>query len=118
VSKRSSAGQDLTEPFATPLAKIRTGHKKGDFELDGVLDFATVSTILKQNLVFSDNSVETITIDLNGVSQSNSAGVALLVEWLYQARKNNKVIRFLNIPEQLLDIAKISALESILPTSA
>ena len=108
----------MNKPSPTESFVLKQGKQKGEFELAGVLDFTTVPEIMKQNPVFSETTVDTINIDLGGITKSNSAGIALLIEWLRQARNNNKAIYFQNIPDQLLEIAKISDLESILPTSS
>jgi len=56
-----------------------------------------------------------IYIDLQAVERSDSAGLALLIEWLRVARHLNKTITFRNIPPQMHAIAQVSGLEEILP---
>jgi phospholipid transport system transporter-binding protein len=61
-----------------------------------------------------DTQSDVINIDLNNVSRSDSAGVALLIEWIRQAQKNNKTIQFHNIPKQMRDIATVTGVDKML----
>jgi phospholipid transport system transporter-binding protein len=54
-------------------------------------------------------------IDLGKVTQSDSAGVALLVEWARFAKQQRLSIQFLHLPSQLLTIARVSGLYTVLP---
>jgi phospholipid transport system transporter-binding protein len=86
----------------------------GCFILNGVLDFQTVPVIRQQGLdLFSE--APSLVLDLQGVSRSDSAGLALLIEWMRFARSQNKPISFINMPTQMLAIARVSSLDSILP---
>lgn len=60
-------------------------------------------------------AVGDIDIDLGQVSRSDSAGLALLVEWLREAQRSGARLRFFNIPPQMLEMARASGLEQILP---
>ena len=89
----------------------------GSFQLTGELSYSNVSNIYKQTAVLFKQNNESIEIDLSGVTYSDSAGIALLVEWLSEARNHNKVINFVNLPQQMLEMVKISSLERVLPIS-
>ena len=54
-------------------------------------------------------------IDLSGVIRANSAGIALLVEWLFQARHHGQELTFINVPAQMRAIIALADLDSILP---
>lgn len=54
-------------------------------------------------------------IDLSGISRANSAGVALLVEWLGQARRQGQELIFVNVPAQMRAIITIADLDTVLP---
>ena len=54
------------------------------------------------------------TIDLSNVTEADSAGLAVLVEWLATARKRGSSIRYLGIPAQILAVARISDLDELL----
>jgi phospholipid transport system transporter-binding protein len=57
---------------------------------------------------------EQVTVDLRGVTRSDSAGLALLVEWLRESEIGGNTIKFVNVPAQLLSIARVCGLEDIL----
>ena len=57
-------------------------------------------------------------VDLAGVRRIDSAGLALLVEWLRQAQCKGISIHFENIPSQMRAIVTVCGLEEILPASA
>lgn len=82
--------------------------------VSGELSFATVNSVLVQtNSVFE--TVTDLNIDLAAVTRSDSAGVALLIDWMRTASKSHKKIVFHNIPEQMLAIAGASGLDELLP---
>ena len=90
----------------------------GSISVSGELNHQTVPSLLKQSgeLLFrgDGNPGGDIAIDLSAVSRADSAGVALLIEWLRQAKRNNKTIRFSNMPEQMHEIATVSGVDKLL----
>lgn len=58
-----------------------------------------------------------VALDLSGVAHTDSAGVALLVDWLRQARGAGGDLRLVNVPEQMRSIVRVSGLERLLPLS-
>jgi len=85
----------------------------GTWKLTGKLGFATVSGLLKTTpRQFIAN--EDIKLDLSGVTRADSAGLALLVEWLRESERNGRSIIFLNMPEQMHSIARVCGLADIL----
>jgi len=96
----------VAEPSLT-----RTGD--GRWLLEGDLSFSSVPAMLK----FSPRAMtagRVIKVDLKGVSRADSAGLALLVEWLRESERAGKVIVFTNVPQQLQDIALLCGLDGIL----
>ncbi|AMN47604.1 hypothetical protein ACG33_10940 [Steroidobacter denitrificans] len=86
---------------------------EGRFRLEGVLDATTVVRLLDQgNEQFA--RLPDAQIDLSGVTATDSAGLALLIEWLRGARERGQVMRFGQLPEQLQALARISEVESLL----
>jgi phospholipid transport system transporter-binding protein len=84
------------------------------FTLRGVLDFATVAPLVTEGerLLVGPGAVE---IDLSGVTSANSAGLALLLEWLDLARRRQLRLRFRNLPEPLVRLAELTNLTEVLP---
>lgn len=87
-----------------------TLHVQGDLDFDSVVGLLAATETL-----FADTSLSRI--DLSGVSRSNSAGVALLVHWLRQARRHERELVFVNIPAQMWSIIQIADLDTLLPVA-
>ncbi|MDQ7014821.1 MAG: STAS domain-containing protein [Gammaproteobacteria bacterium] len=86
----------------------------GLFALHGQLDFDSVVTLLANSERQFDWSASVV-IDLQAVSNSNSAGLALLLEWMCLAAEQQQKVRFRNLPLQLTQIAQINGLQELLP---
>ncbi len=85
--------------------------------IDGELSFNTARIALEQaENIFAD--LTELNIDLSSVSRSDSAGVAVLVDWMRYAKQNNKEVVFHNIPAQILAIASASGLDEVLPVAS
>jgi phospholipid transport system transporter-binding protein len=85
----------------------------GRFRVSGVLDAGTVGELLKQSREpFA--SARQLEVDLGGVTEADSAGLALLIEWVRIARKAGRPIRFENAPRQISALARISDVEGLL----
>ncbi len=84
----------------------------GQFEAHGALGFATANQALAAGRELFDPSQDA-EIDLGGVERLDSAGLAVILEWLswYQGRAELKLTR---VPEQLQSLARISELGGIL----
>lgn len=85
----------------------------GRFTLRGEMTFATARAVLEHSTaLFRDVAV--IKVDLSGVTQADSAGLALLIEWVSWARQAQREMRFFEIPKQIRAIARISEVEDLL----
>ncbi len=80
------------------------------FTIDGDLTFATIDKQTLKSFSFLKAAKE-ITIDLGRVSCTDSAGLALMIEWIKYSRQNRTQLNFKNIPEQLLNLAKLSGFD-------
>lgn len=93
-------------------------NKNGYYAIEGELNNQTVPDISHQLLkLISAVEDKNLTLDLARVSRSDSAGVALLVEVMQQAKQANLKLQFSNLPSQMRDIAGLSGLMDILPIS-
>lgn len=79
----------------------------------GSLHFSTVSRLLTAGTDAIGRN-EASVIDLAGVTMSDSAGLALLIEWLSVAKAANRTLRYENIPSQLQQLARLSEVEELL----
>ena len=80
---------------------------EGAIRIHGPLTFATVPDLLKESGNVIKPASGTITIDLQDVCRADSAGLALLIEWLRVAGSH---ARFVSIPAQLHRLIRVSGL--------
>ncbi len=86
----------------------------GTYKISGSLRFDTVTEEWKKAAgLFHDG--KPVRLDLGGVERADSAGLALLIAWMREARKRGIEIHFSNIPEQLHSIARAGNLDHLLP---
>ncbi len=81
--------------------------------LEGVLDFDTVPGLLPM-LRKNIKSINKPEIDLTGVTYTNSAGVALLLDILRKNQQAQSTVIFKNIPKDMIEIIHISGLQDVL----
>jgi phospholipid transport system transporter-binding protein len=98
------------------MSEVVIKGSNGHFEIDGELSFATVTELWRDGINLFSNC-DDVHIDLGGVTRSDSAGLVLLVEWMRFLKERGNKIRFSSIPQQMLDIARVSSLDNILPIS-
>jgi phospholipid transport system transporter-binding protein len=84
------------------------------YRVSGELTLDTASSVLTESQALFDKAPQ-LDIDLAQVSRADSAGLALLITWMRQAKQSDKTISFAHLPEQMLAIAKASGLDAILP---
>jgi len=82
----------------------------GNFSVDGDLTFATIDKNTVKSLVFL-TSATAISIDLSRVVNTDSAGLALMIEWIKYARSKRTHLSFKKIPRQLINLAKLSGFD-------
>jgi phospholipid transport system transporter-binding protein len=88
----------------------------GRFRVSGVLDATTVGELLKQSNDRFANQ-DRIEVDLAGVSDGDSSGLALLIEWLRVTKDTQRQIQFANVPGQISALARISEVDDLLSAS-
>jgi phospholipid transport system transporter-binding protein len=57
-------------------------------------------------------------IDLAGVTDSDSSGLALLIEWLSVAKGAGRSLRYENMPAQLHQLAGLSEVEGLFTSAS
>ena len=83
------------------------------YAVEGVMTFESVAELWRQSLeIFPDESV--FQIDLMQVTHTDSAGLALLVEWLREGSRRGARIGLLNLPAQMLVLAGAANVEKVL----
>lgn len=98
----------------TPVALAFEELGKGRFRLTGHLGFDSASQALTESrALFAE--YKSIQLDLSGVESTDSAGLALLVEWTGWALREKRKLAFKNLPKQALALARISEVDKLLP---
>ena len=85
----------------------------GRFALRGEMTFDTAEQILRASEEPFEEHTQ-LEIDLSEVTDSDSAGLALLLEWVTWANHSVREIRFIGVPERVLAIARTTEVESLL----
>lgn len=80
--------------------------------VNGDLDFNNVMAVYEKALSkFAD--YKELVFDFTSVTSSDSAGLALIVEWIKQARRQNKMITFKHLSADILSLAKAAGLDQL-----
>ena len=87
--------------------------KPGLYIIDGDLTFSSIDKKTAKSFSFPKTAKQ-LTIDLKRVKTTDSAGLALIIEWIKYAQKNKIQLLLENIPEQLLSIARLSGVEQMI----
>lgn len=86
----------------------------GRLTLCGALDFNTVVSLRPQLRRYLRPG-ESLSVNLERVGHCNSAGLALLLQWVEDARQQGSSIHFRNIPGSLAEIADLYNLTGLIP---
>lgn len=95
-------------------ARLTATERPEQLRLEGELGFGSVRSLWRQATELLPRE-GLVTIDLDGVSRADSAGVALLIHWTREQRRLGGGIGFVNIPDQMHAIARVSGVDLILP---
>lgn len=95
-------------------AQFEAQGDEGRLALLGELTFETVPGLSKDlGPIFRECA--RLRVDLSDLERVDSAGLALLIEWTRLTRAFGHSLEFINIPQQLLTIARVSGLDQMLP---
>ncbi len=86
----------------------------GRFRLSGVATLNTVAALRSAGLQAFAASKDAITLDLAALTRVDSAGLALLIDWLAWARSSSRELRFVALPDSLRALARLSDVEPFL----
>jgi phospholipid transport system transporter-binding protein len=93
------------------MARLRlTEQSPGYYTLEGSLTFASIDKYTPQSFRFL-KGMDSMAIDLSEVTASDSAGLALMIDWIKRSRLSRVKLRFVNVPPQLLALASLSGLD-------
>ncbi len=97
------------------------------YAVKGPLTFATARRALTSGIeAFTASSADSsaaastasstgpIEVDCAGVGAADSAGLAVLIEWLAWARRSGRELRYSSVPEAISAIARLSEVDGLL----
>jgi phospholipid transport system transporter-binding protein len=83
----------------------------------GGMTFETASALWEQSQR-ALNGQQITTVDLSAVTEVDSAGLALLLEWVSWARQHGLRLQFPGFPDKLRALARLSEVEGLLGLEA
>ncbi len=86
---------------------------EGRFVVEGDMTFKTARELARRSEAAFEDHTE-IEVDLAGVAGADSAGLALMLEWINWANHSVREIRFINIPKRIRSIAMTSDVQDLL----
>ena len=87
---------------------------EGRFRLSGAATLHSVAALRAEGLQAFAASSGDITLNLAELTRVDSAGLALLIDWLAWARSASRTLRFTALPAALLALARLSDVEAFL----
>ena len=90
------------------------------FTLQGALSFETVPGVLAESDKYAarEDLPDRFIVDFSQVTGVDSSGVALLLEWRRRAQRANKTLTFVNLPPNLLALARLYGVAELLQPQA
>ncbi|HEV2271641.1 MAG TPA: STAS domain-containing protein [Steroidobacteraceae bacterium] len=87
----------------------------GRFAARGALSFSNAKRARSEGLqALRGASARDLEIDCGGISHSDSAGLAVLLDWMSIMKSEGRPLCFANLPPGLLAVARISGVEEML----
>jgi phospholipid transport system transporter-binding protein len=87
----------------------------GRFAARGALTFANARRARSEGLhALRTSSARDLEVDCSAIAHSDSAGLAVLLDWMAVMRREGRPLRFVSLPPGLLAVARISGVEEML----
>jgi phospholipid transport system transporter-binding protein len=91
----------------------------GRIVVTGELTFASAREARQLGLLVLESSRATkLVIDCSGVTRADSAGLAVLLDWLAWGRRKSRNVTLENLPASLVAIARISEIDGLLTAAS
>jgi phospholipid transport system transporter-binding protein len=86
-----------------------------EFAVAGSLTFGTATEVHARGLAaLSRESAARIEMDCSGIVAADSAGLAVLIDWLGCVAREGRELRYRGLPDPLLALARISEVDALL----
>ena len=99
---------------ATSAAAFRLVAEDGHLAAEGPLTFASARRAWELGEPFFAGTGAAREVNCRGITASDSAGLAVLLEWLGTARHAGRNLRYTHLPSGLAALARISEVEEFL----
>ena len=87
----------------------------GVLQAEGALTFATARAARATGIAaLSAAAAGPVEIDCGAVTSADSAGLAVILDWLADARGSGRNLRYVNLPQDLKALARIGEVEELL----
>jgi phospholipid transport system transporter-binding protein len=97
------------------MSLLLTQANDHEWVLQGPLNVQTIIRIWRKGHDLIDRtSAEKIELNLQDLTDPDSASVALLLDWLRYAKSKNKTLQFHHVPKKMQEIIQLSNLQNIL----
>jgi phospholipid transport system transporter-binding protein len=97
------------------MSLLLTQESDTQWSLKGPLNVATIKRVWQQgHRILDITKASQVNLNLEHLTDPDSASVALLLDWLRYAKKHNKTLRLHNVPKKMQDIIRLSNLQDIL----
>ena len=86
----------------------------GQYRLSGAVTVANAAALRSQGLSAFAGERGPFSIDLTNVAPIDSAGLALLIDWLAAAQRAGASLSYAHLPEPARTLARLSEVETLL----
>jgi phospholipid transport system transporter-binding protein len=105
----------MVAPQSTAAAVEIVDLGGGRIQVRGALTFATARRArAAASKLFTVGGGPALEVDCSAVTTSDSAGLAVLLDWIALAKRHDRAIRFTKLPAPIRAVAHISEVESLL----
>ncbi len=87
---------------------------EGKLSLFGAIDYDNAPSLALQFDTYLTTKRTELSLDMSGLTHSNSAGMALLIDCFKKAQKKGITLQFGSVPPQLARIAALTRVDKIL----
>jgi phospholipid transport system transporter-binding protein len=81
---------------------------QGDARLAGPLTFSTCASVFNHLEQRGGDPLSVVRVDLSGVTEADSAGLALLLEWQSRRKAAGGELKIIHAPDLLLQLARLA----------
>lgn len=86
--------------------------------ISGDMLFSSAARLRGEGEKVLPGMAQKVTVDLAQVGRVGSVGISVLLCWLRMAQVLGKELVFVNVPDDMLDVSRVSALDSVIPFSS